>query len=54
MEVIVITKVVAKPIATADSTLPVTPKKGQIPRKYLRTKLLTKAALKKSRINFIS
>ena len=39
-----ITKVVAIPIEIAEEVLFDTPMKGQIPRKYERTKLLTKAA----------
>jgi hypothetical protein len=40
----VITKVVAIPIEIADESLFETPMNGQIPRKYERTKLFTKAA----------
>ena len=42
--VIVITKVVAKPMPIAESILPDTPRKGHIPKKYLRTKLLIRTA----------
>ena len=42
---ITITKVTAAPILVAVSIFPDTPKKGQIPRKYARTKLLIRLAL---------
>jgi hypothetical protein len=42
--VMVITKVTANPIPLAEPAYPETPRKGQMPRKYERTKLLTTAA----------
>lgn len=43
----VITKITAMPIPSAVSTFLETPKKGQMPKNLVRTKLFTKMALKK-------
>ena len=47
MELISMTNVTAPPILVAVSSLPETPRNGQIPRKYASTKLLIKLALMK-------
>ena len=49
--VIVITKVVAKPILIADESLSDTPKNGHMPKKYFRTKLFTSTVAMKTKIN---
>ena len=52
MEVTVSTKMLAMPMRRAVSMRPLTPRKGQRPRKYASVKLFTTQAVAKIQIRF--